>query len=83
MIRSNITTAFSGGAISTQAEAKRLLEKHAIAPSAARLCYMARDSSAGRPPFEDLVASQRHDITASDPMNKTSTILINTIGLES
>ena len=30
---------FSCGAISIQAEGKKLLEKHAIAPSAARLCY--------------------------------------------
>ena len=29
-------------AISIQAEGIRLLEKHAIAPSAARLCYAAR-----------------------------------------
>ena len=28
-------------AISIQAEGKKLLEKHAIAPSAARLCYAA------------------------------------------
>jgi len=29
-------------AISIQAEGKKLLEKDAIAPSAARLCYVAR-----------------------------------------
>jgi len=29
-------------AISIQAEGKKLLEKHAIAPSAARLCYPPR-----------------------------------------
>jgi hypothetical protein len=28
-------------AISIQAEGKKLLEKHAVAPSAARLCYVA------------------------------------------
>jgi hypothetical protein len=28
-------------AISTQAEGTKLLEKHAVAPSAARLCYIA------------------------------------------
>jgi hypothetical protein len=35
------TLAFSCGAISIQAEGKKLLEKDAIAPSAARLCYTA------------------------------------------
>jgi hypothetical protein len=39
---SNLTLAFSCGArISIQAEGKRLLEKHAIAPSAARPCWAA------------------------------------------
>jgi hypothetical protein len=31
-------------AITIQAEGKKLLEKHAIAPSAARLCYIAASS---------------------------------------
>jgi hypothetical protein len=40
---SNITLAFSCGARSAfNREGKRLLEKHAIAPSAARLCCVAR-----------------------------------------
>src|SRR5687768_13817889 len=33
-------------AISIQAEGKELLEKNAIAPAAARLCYVAADASA-------------------------------------
>ena len=38
-------------AISIQADGKKLLEKHAIAPSAARLCY-ARRSRLGCDPFD-------------------------------
>jgi hypothetical protein len=37
-----LTLAFSCSAISIQPEGKKLLEKHAIAPSAARLCSIAR-----------------------------------------
>jgi hypothetical protein len=41
--RSSPTAAFSCGARSaSELNRKKLLEKHAIAPSAARLCYAAR-----------------------------------------
>src|SRR6266542_5310812 len=36
-------------AISIQGEGKRLLEKHAVAPSAARLRWLARPKHLGRP----------------------------------
>jgi hypothetical protein len=47
-------------AISTQAEGKRLLEKHDIAPSAARLCFMK-----GRQEKKTILLAGRSFLTAS------------------